>query len=298
MIAPTRSTAQGKCARGTLQQTMTDTAPGRVSPALVALVDRYLRPAVQAAFRPTLTGVENLPAAGPFLLVANHSAGLGLAELASFACLYLEHVGAERPLAGFAHTISFRFGPIGDLFRQMGAVPSTYEAAEEALRAGVPLLVFPGGDHETMRPVWEAARVDLGGRRGFLKIAKKFGVPIVPLGIRGSHVTAPILWRSKVLPYLLVLPRALGLKRWPLTALGLAGAAAIAVAPWSRLTRAGLAWAWLVSPAMMFPWVPSTLSMHIGAPLQPAELFADDDPTLERALARVQSVLQRIVDAR
>jgi 1-acyl-sn-glycerol-3-phosphate acyltransferase len=277
---------------------MTDTAPGRVSPALVALVDRYLRPAVQAAFRPTLTGVENLPAAGPFLLVANHSAGLGLAELASFACLYLEHVGAERPLAGFAHTISFRFGPIGDLFRQMGAVPSTYEAAEEALRAGVPLLVFPGGDHETMRPVWEAARVDLGGRRGFLKIAKKFGVPIVPLGIRGSHVTAPILWRSKVLPYLLVLPRALGLKRWPLTALGLAGAAAIAAAPWSRLTRAGLAWAWLVSPTMMFPWVPSTLSMHIGAPLQPAELFADDDPTLERALARVQSVLQRIVDAR
>jgi NAD dependent epimerase/dehydratase family enzyme len=35
-----------------------------------------------------------------------------------------------------------------------------------------------------------------------------------------------------------------------------------------------------------------------GEPIAAAELFRDDDPTLERALARVQSTLQRIVDAR
>jgi len=297
MIAPASSIAQAPRDSGTIPRAMHHAAPGRVSPAIVDFVDRYLRPAVNAAFRPTLTGLENLPPSGPFLLVANHSAGLGLAELASIACLYLEKVGPDRPLAGFAHSIVFRFWPVDEVFREMGAVPSTYEAAAEALRAGVPLLVFPGGDHETMRPIWEAARVDLGGRRGFLKIAKKFGVPIVPMGIRGSHFTAPILWRSRALPYLLVLPRAFGLKRWPLTALGLAGAAAIAAAPWSRLTRAGLTWAWLVSPAVMFPCVPWTIAMHIGEALAPDALFPDDDPTLERALATVQATLQRIVDA-
>jgi hypothetical protein len=31
---------------------------------------------------------------------------------------------------------------------KIGALPSTYQAAEAALRAGVPVMVFPGGDHE------------------------------------------------------------------------------------------------------------------------------------------------------
>jgi hypothetical protein len=91
-----------------------------------------------------------------FLLVANHSAGIGLAELASFAALYLEQVGRARPLAGFAHPIDFRFAPI----------------------------------------------------------ARRHGLPIVPMGIRGSHFTAPVLLRSRVLPWLLVLPCLAGLKRW------------------------------------------------------------------------------------
>lgn len=277
---------------------MTEHTPGRVAPALVDAARRFVRPLVRAAFRPTLTGVENLPPRGPFLLVGNHSAGLGLAELASFAALYLEQVGPARPLAAFAHPIDFRLAPVASFFRSLGAVPATYEGAAEALGAGVPLLVFPGGDHETMRPVWQARRVDLGGRRGFLKIARDFKVPIVPLGIRGSHYTAPVLWRSRALPYALVLPRLVGLKRWPLTALGLAGAVALALAPWSWPVRAALAWAWLGSPLTMAPWVPWTISMHIGAALAPDALFRDDDPTLERALATVEGALQRIVDDR
>ena len=48
-------------------------APGRVSPGLVVAIGRWLAPVVRALFRPTLTGLEHLPARGPFLLVANHS---------------------------------------------------------------------------------------------------------------------------------------------------------------------------------------------------------------------------------
>src|SRR5688500_13886930 len=114
------------------------------------------------------------------------------------------------------HPLSFR-GRRG-LMEKVGAIPSTYPAAEAALKAGTPVLVFPGGDHEAMRPVWQANRVDFAGRQGFLKIARAANVPIVPLGIRGSHFTAPVVYRGgKLLPRLLVLPYLLGFrKRYPL----------------------------------------------------------------------------------
>jgi 1-acyl-sn-glycerol-3-phosphate acyltransferase len=262
---------------------------------------RWLAPLVRAIFRARLLGLPRLPE-GPFLLVANHSAGIGLAELASFAALYLEQVGPGRPLAGFAHPIDFRFAPVARLFRSLGAVPATYEGAEEALLAGVPLLVFPGGDHETMRPLWQAHRVDFGGRQGFLRIARRHRVPIVPMGIRGSHFTAPVLLRSRLLPWLLVLPRLAGLKRWPITLLGLLGAAALALAPWSVPVRAATVAVWLASPLPMLPWIPWRITMRIGAPIPPAELFGEasanagaEATALHDALARVEAAVQALV---
>jgi 1-acyl-sn-glycerol-3-phosphate acyltransferase len=55
------------------------------------------------------------------------------------------------------------------------------------------VLIFPGGDHEAFRPVWQAYRVDMANRKGFLRIARRAWVPIVPLGIRGSQFALPIL---------------------------------------------------------------------------------------------------------
>lgn len=270
--------------------------PGSVHPKLAAILRGVVAPIVHALHRPTLTGIENLPTKGPFLLVANHGAGIAISELACLSVLYLEHVGLERPLAGFAHPIAFRFPFFSELMRGLGAVPSTYEDGAATLAAGVPLLVFPGGDHETLRPIWEHELVDFGGRRGFLRMAKKANVPIVPLGIRGSHLTVPIVWRSRhVLPNLLILPKALGFKRWALTAFGAAGAAAILTRPWNPWLRGIATWAWLTSPLMFTPIVPATIRMRIGKPLSPEELFPDHDPTLERAFSRVEGEVQKLV---
>ena len=59
---------------------------------------RWVWSLVRVLFRPTIRGLEHLPARGPYLLVANHSAGLGLAELSSFAALYVREVGPEHPM--------------------------------------------------------------------------------------------------------------------------------------------------------------------------------------------------------
>lgn len=275
--------------------------PGRISPAGLRWVRGALRPLVGVLHRPTLHGLENLPTEGPFLLVANHSAAIALSEIGSIMALWVDQAGPDSPLAGFAHPLGFRIFPASVILRSVGAVPSTYEGAADALRRGVPLLVFPGGDHEAMRPVWKAHRVDFGGRVGFLRIAREAGVPIVPLGIRGSHFTVPILWRSRhLLPNVLILPRLLGIKRWPLTLVGALGAVALLLGPsWSLAARALAIWAWLVLPFSALPVVPATIRFRIGPALSPEALFpaGDAGPMLAAALARVEAAVQAQVDA-
>ena len=265
---------------------------------MVRLVARYIEPFVRLCYRPTLDGIANLPERGPFLLVANHSAGLGVAEILSFLALYLRDVGPERPLTGFAIPIGFRVWPLSAAHRALGTIPSTYEAAEQALSAGVPILVFPGGDHETLRPVWQANRVDFGGRLGFLRIARAAGVPIVPLGIRGSHYTAPMLLRSRLLATLLVVPRLMGQKRWGISLLGVIVAALIAWSgPGTWPLRAALSWLWLGSALSFVPWIPWTIRMRVGAPIAANDLFAGEgtEEELRRALPRVEAAVQALV---
>jgi 1-acyl-sn-glycerol-3-phosphate acyltransferase len=276
--------------------------PGRIAPAAERLVRGLVAPFVRICFRPTLAGIENLPASGPYLLVANHSAGMGIAEILSFAVLYLRDVGSQRPLAGFALPIGFRVFPLSAVLRGFGAIPSTYTAAQQALAAGVPILVFPGGDHETFRPIWQANRVDFGGHVGFLRIASRARVPIVPFGISGSHFTAPILFRSKALAWLLVQPRLIGLNRWAVSLLGVIGAALILTfVPYSWPIRAVLAWLWLGSPLIFLPWIPWKIRMRIGVPIPSSELFAfegdaENDEQLRQALLRVETVVQTELD--
>jgi len=263
----------------------------------VVRAQRWLWPVVRLLHRPTLHGAQHLPA-GPFLLVANHSAGLGAAEILSFAVLYLEDVGPGRPLAGFALPTSFRVWPVSALMRAVGAVPSTYEHARATLAAGVPLLVFPGGDHETLRPVWQHDRVDFGGRLGFLKIARDAGVPIVPMGIRGGAFTGPMLLRSRRLAKLLLIPHLFGQKRWGLSLLGVLGAGGIAASPLPLVAKLVATLLWLGSPLSLSPFVPWTLRYRIGAPLPPAELFpggtSGSEAELRAALARVEESVRAL----
>ena len=272
--------------------------PGRFS-ALAVWVARYLIwPLVRVLFRPRLYGIENLPQRGPFLLVANHSAGAGIAEILSLVALYVRDVGPDRPLAGFALPQGFHVFPLSFLLRAIGAIPSTYAAAEETLGKGVPILVFPGGDHETLRPVWRANQADFGGRKGFLKVARNAGVPIVPLGIQGAHYTCPIFLRAGWLAWVLLVPRLIGLKRWGISLPGLLGAAAIlAWVPWAIEWRALLVWLWLGSPLVFLPIIPWRINMRIGTPFQLEALDAKDDLDEVGQLHSVERCIEALLAA-
>lgn len=275
--------------------------PGQVSESASRFIRKRVAPVVHALFRPTATGWENLPTDRPYLLVANHAGGVGLAELLSLAVLWNEKFGTTRRLAGFALPLGFVVWPISAIHRQLGTIPSNYRAAYDALDKGSPLLVFPGGDHESLKPVWQNGRVDFAGRVGFLRIAREKNVDIVPIGIRNGALTAPILFRSKAMAWILVVPRLLGVKRWGVSALGVLGAGAIiAFAPVSLPWRLAGAWLWLGSPLTFLPIVPATLRFEIGEPLPAATLFGADatDEQLRAALTHVQQAVQNLVTPR
>jgi 1-acyl-sn-glycerol-3-phosphate acyltransferase len=262
-------------------------------------------PLAGVLWRPEIQGVENFPKDRPFLLVANHSAGIGLAELTSLAGLYLTTNASwgDIPISGFAHPAGFGT-PIGRwVHRHAGSIPSTREAALDALSRGASILVFPGGDHESLTPVWLANRVDFTGRTGFLKLALDTGVPIVPLAIRGGAYTAPIVARGKWLATAFVLPTLLfGVKRWGISAFGLSVAAGIlAVTPAPLPVRIFMAWVWLGTPLVFLPIVPWNIRFVVGEPIDLAELFSveqNDDTAarLRSALSLVERRLQELID--
>lgn len=259
---------------------------------------RFIGPIVRLAFRPAIESADKLPPAGAYLIVANHS-GLGNADVGCVIETLVNKRTARVP-APMVHPVSFNSW-LGGWLARLGAIPSTYEAALDALSRGVPVLVFPGGDIDATRPVWRADCVDFGGRKGFLKIAREAKVPIVPMGIRGSHFTAPVLFRSEILSRLLVLPHLSGVRRFPVTLLAVLGAAAlVALAPRTGwLPAVGMAALWMALPIAQIPWIPWSVRLRVGTPICDRELFPDaTDETLDRAHDRVRGAVEDLVNKR
>jgi len=76
--------------------------PGAFSPLVVGIAQALLWPLVRLFFRPRLEGVVKLPKNGHTLLVVNHSAGAGIAEITCIIVICLRQAVPVRHLAFFA----------------------------------------------------------------------------------------------------------------------------------------------------------------------------------------------------
>jgi 1-acyl-sn-glycerol-3-phosphate acyltransferase len=157
-------------------------------------------------FRPEVRGGENIPE-GPALLVGNHSGGLYTPEAYVLIDWWIRTRGAGDPLYFLVHDAAFALPWFGPHLRRWGGLPAGRANAEAALRLSAKVLVYPGGELESFRPWWERGMVDFGGRSGFVGLALRTGVPIVPIVTHGSHDTAFVLTRGARLARLLRLDR-------------------------------------------------------------------------------------------
>jgi 1-acyl-sn-glycerol-3-phosphate acyltransferase len=167
--------------------------------------------------RAEVRGLEHIPEQGPVLLVGNHSGGNASPDTLIFTLAFSAWFGVERRFHQLAHNLVVSYPGIGAMLRRFGTVAASPENARRALRGGAAVLVYPGGDWEVSRPSWQSARIDFGGRRGFLRLALEEKVPIVPVVSIGGQETALFLSRGERLARLLRLDRAFRLKTLPIS---------------------------------------------------------------------------------
>jgi 1-acyl-sn-glycerol-3-phosphate acyltransferase len=166
-------------------------------------------------FRADVRGLDNIPAAGPVLLVGNHSGGTLIADTFVFAQAFYDHFGPERRFHQLAHDLLFKL-PGARALQRYGTIPASPMNMRRALDRDAALLVYPGGDQETYRPSWESETIGFGGRTGFVELALERDIPIVPVVAIGGQETALFLGRGRRLASALQLDRLLRLKVLPL----------------------------------------------------------------------------------
>jgi 1-acyl-sn-glycerol-3-phosphate acyltransferase len=167
-------------------------------------------------FRAEIRGLGNIPASGPVLLVGNHSGGTLTPDTSVFTLAFCTYFGVERRAYQLVHATAPSMPGLGGL-RRFGWVGASSQNAERALRSGAAVLVYPGGHREAHRPSWQAATVDLGASRGFVRLALEHDVPLVPVVAIGGQETALFLGSGEGLARLLRLDRLLRVRALPIS---------------------------------------------------------------------------------
>jgi 1-acyl-sn-glycerol-3-phosphate acyltransferase len=167
-------------------------------------------------YRGEVRGLGNIPDDGPVLLVGNHSGGNMTPDTIVFTLAFNTYFGVERAFYQLAHNLVLSMPGLGSL-RKFGTVAASPENARKALDSGAALLVYPGGDHEVHRPVWERNQVDFNRRKGFIRLALAQNVPIVPVVSIGGQETALFLSRGERLAHWLALDRLFRLNVLPIS---------------------------------------------------------------------------------
>ena len=231
-------------------------------------------------FRADVKGLENIPAEGPVLLVGNHSGGNMTPDTLVFTLAFNTYFGVERRFYQLAHNLVLAMPALASL-RKYGTVAASAANANKALDSGAALLVYPGGDYEVHRPTWDSARVDFGGRKGYIRLALEKDVPIVPVVSLGGQETALFLSRGERLARLFRLDKLLRLKVLPIS---------IAI-PWG-----------LNIGDMLGHWpLPAKLQMRALPAIDIRERFGrnpDIDEVNEHVLGAMQATLDSLAEER
>ena len=255
--------------------TSTDTEPTESSkwdPGLTERVIGWIRPLIKGYHRAEVRGLESFPQGGA-LVVSNHSGGLFPMDVPVFATGFYETFGYDRPVYTLSHDIIFT-GPTGEFFVRTGFIRANHENADEALRSGGVVVVFPGGDYDVYRPTFVENTIDFDGRTGYVRAALNAGVPIVPAVSIGGQENQLYLSRGTGLARLLRLDKLMRVKILPISVGVPFGLSAV------------------VPPNLPLP---TKIVMQVLEPIDVRAKFGAD-PDIDEVDAHVRRVMQKALD--
>ncbi|MDX2706249.1 lysophospholipid acyltransferase family protein [Streptomyces sp. PA03-6a] len=164
-----------------------------------------LRPLYESYFRVEVKGIENIPAEGGALVVANHSGTLPMDGLMMQVAVH-DHHPAGRHLRLLAADLVFVLPLVNELARKAGHTLACAEDAQLLLERGEVVGVMPEGFKGLGKPFSERYKLQRFGRGGFVATALKTGVPIVPCSIVGAEEIYPMVGNAKTVARLLGFP--------------------------------------------------------------------------------------------
>ncbi|MFI1452671.1 lysophospholipid acyltransferase family protein [Streptomyces roseus] len=164
--------------------------------------DRLLDWLVDDYFRLETVGMENIPADGPAVVVANHSGAWGLD---AFVLQKVFARGLARPLHVPAMPLVFRFPVLGSYARKKGAIPLEPTLGMEHLTAGELVGVFPEGLSGLEKPFRKRYQLRPFSP-GFALTAVRAGAPVVPVSVIGAEEAYPRIGEVPALARLFGLP--------------------------------------------------------------------------------------------
>ncbi len=164
-----------------------------------------LRPLYEKYFRVDVLGIENVPAEGGALIVANHSGTLPLDGLMVQVAVH-DHHPAGRHLRLLGADLVFMLPVVNELARKAGHTLACAEDAELLLGRGELVGVMPEGFKGLGKPFGERYKLQRFGRGGFVSTALRTGAPIVPCSIVGAEEIYPMIGNAKTLARLLGFP--------------------------------------------------------------------------------------------
>jgi 1-acyl-sn-glycerol-3-phosphate acyltransferase len=161
-------------------------------------------------FRVEWEGFELLPEEGGALLVANHA---GAIPPDAPSIMHGIEKDLHRPVYGLAENLFRTLPVVGTLWARSGGVAAHPDNAYRLLHDEQQLvLVFPEGTKGTGKQYADRYKLRRFGRGGFVEIAMRAGVPVVPIAVMGAEEAMPILFKSNRLA------KAMNIPYFPVTA--------------------------------------------------------------------------------
>jgi 1-acyl-sn-glycerol-3-phosphate acyltransferase len=179
------------------------------------ILRRLYDPIYEHWFRVEWEGFEKIPREGGGLIVANHA---GAIPPDAPAIMHGIEKELGRPVYGLADEMFKRVPFVNLAWSRLGGVQAHPDNAYRLLREQQHLVtVFPEGTKGPGKTFDQRYQLRRFGRGGFVQIAMRAGVPIIPMAVVGAEETMPILFK---LP---ALAKALGIPYFPITANMFAG---------------------------------------------------------------------------
>lgn len=155
-------------------------------------------------FRVESKGIENVPAKGRALVIANHAGQLPMDGLMIGMALAMREKSPR-----FARAMIERFFPtvpvLGNWLNSVGAVIGDPVNCEKMLARDEVVIVFPEGVRGSGKMYKDAYQLKRFGN-GFVRMAMQYDAPIIPVGVVGSEETMPAVANLKPLAKMLGVP--------------------------------------------------------------------------------------------